>query len=209
MSARDPYRPIAGIYDRLIEPMQAGVRKVTLDVMRPRSEWHVLDVGCGTGTDLALYADAGCTVVGVDVSAAMLEKAAARLGESAELHLTEGDTLPFDNDRFDLVASSMVLHEIRADKRTDFVTEMARVSKPGGRMLLVDFRFGEMRGWRGPTLRAASWVVERLSRHYSGYRSFKADGGVPSVIDRAGLTITREKIVAGGNLAIYIVTPAS
>lgn len=36
MSANDPYRRIAGVYDRLIEPMQAGVRKVALDVLPPQ-----------------------------------------------------------------------------------------------------------------------------------------------------------------------------
>lgn len=188
--------------------MQAGVRRVALEVVPPRSEWEVLDVGCGTGTGLTPYADAGCTVAGVDVSAAMLERAEARLGARAELQLTEGDTLPFADDRFDLVTTSMVLHEVSEDARTGFVSEMARVTKPGGKMLLVDFRFGAMRGWRGPTLRGVSWLMERLSGHFAGYQSFRAQGGVPSVMDSAGLEITREKIVAGGNVAIFVVAPA-
>lgn len=207
MSVQDPYSRIAGVYDRLIEPMQAGVRRISLDVVPPQPEWQVLDVGCGTGTGLAQYAGAGCTVVGVDVSPAMLEKAASRLGDRAELHLTEGDSLPFDDGRFDLVTTSMVLHEVPADAREAFVTEMARVTRPGGRMLLIDFRFGQLRGWKGPLFRALSSVMERLSGHYSGYRSFRASGGVPKVVDRVGRTIEREKIVAGGNVAVYVVAP--
>lgn len=204
-NTRDPYRSIAGIYDRLIEPMQAGVRRVALSVISAQPEWEVLDVGCGTGTGLAPYADAGCTVVGVDVSPSMLAKAAARLGDRAQLHLGDGETLPFETGRFDLVTTSMVLHEVPAPARASFVAEMARVSKPRGRMLLVDFRFGPMRGWKGPTLRAVSWIVERFSGHFSGYQSFKAAGGVPHIVDSIGLTIQREKIVAGGNIAIYLV----
>lgn len=207
MSEPDPYRRIAGVYDRLVEPMQAGVRRVALEVLPPRPEWRVLDVGCGTGTALARYAEAGCTVAGVDVSAAMLDEAAARLGDRAELHLTDGDELPFEDSRFDLVTASMVLHEIPSDAREAFVAEMSRVTKPEGKMLFIDFRFGQLRGWKGPTLRALSSVMERLSGHYSGYRSFKASGGVPSVTAKVGLTVEREKIVAGGNLAIYEVTP--
>ncbi|HSM01277.1 MAG TPA: class I SAM-dependent methyltransferase [Acidimicrobiia bacterium] len=207
MRAEDPYRRIAGVYDRLVEPMQAGVRRVALDVLPPRPEWQVLDVGCGTGTGLAQYAEAGCTVVGVDVSAAMLDRAAARLGDRAELHLTDGDDLPFEDSRFDLVTTSMVLHEIPPGAREAFVAEMSRVAKPQGRMLFVDFRFGQLRGWKGPTLRALSWVMERFSGHYSGYQSFKSSGGVPWVVARVGLTIEREKIVAGGNVAIYEVAP--
>ncbi len=207
MSTKDPYRRIARLYDRLIEPMQAGVRRVALDVVQPRSGWQVLDVGCGTGTSMAHYVDAGCTVVGVDVSPAMLERAAARLGDKAELRLTDGDTLPFDDGNFDLVTTSMVLHEVPADARTALVAEMGRIAKPNGRLLLIDFRFGSLRGWKGPTLRALSAIVERVSGHYSGYRSFKASGGVPGLVAEAGLGIEREKIVAGGNVAIYVVPP--
>lgn len=76
-------------------------------------------------------------------------------------------------------------------------------------MLLIDFRFGHLRGWKGPVLRSLSSIVERLSGHYSGYQSFKISGGVPELVSRAGLILLREKIVAGGNVAIYEVTPVS
>ncbi len=207
MSATDPYRRVARVYDRLIEPMQAGVRRVAREVIPPQPQWHVLDVGCGTGTGMVPYVEAGCVVIGVDVSPSMLEIASARVGDRAELHLTDGDTLPFDGGRFDLVTTSMVLHEVPADARRTFVTELARVAKPDGRLLLIDFRFGSLRGWRGPTFRALSAVIERFSGHHSGYRSFKASGGVPGVVGEAGLSIEREKIAGGGTLAIYVVAP--
>jgi hypothetical protein len=84
---------------------------------------------------------------------------------------------------------------------------MARVAKPDGRLLLIDYRFGSLRGWKGPTFRALSAVIERFASHHSGYRSFKAAGGVPGVLGEAGLGIEREEIVAGGNVAIYVVAP--
>ena len=207
MSGPDPYRRLAPVYDRIIEPMQAGVRRVALEVVPPEPDWAVLDVGCGTGTGLTPYLAAGCTVAGVDVSPAMLDRARARVGDRAELHLTDGGALPFDDDRFDLVTTLMVLHEIPAVTREPFLAEMARVAKPDGALLLVDFRFGSVRGWRGPLLRAVSRVIERFSGHDREFRSFKAAGGVPPVIARAGLDLEREKIVAGGNLALYVVRP--
>ncbi|NNC92967.1 MAG: class I SAM-dependent methyltransferase [Acidimicrobiia bacterium] len=205
MAAADPYRRIARIYDRLIEPLEAGVRRVALDVVPPQPGWQVLDVGCGTGTGLAGYHSAGCTVAGVDVSPAMLAQARARLGEDVELHLTKGDVLPFEGGRFDLVTVSMVLHEVAVGDRTALMTEMARCTKPGGRMLITDFRIGSLRGWKGPTLRVVNGVIERFSGHYAGYRSFRANGGVPALADAADVTIGREKIVAGGNIGIYVV----
>lgn len=205
MTSPDPYERSAGFYDRLVEPMQAGVRKVGLSLLPPDPDWHVLDVGCGTGTGLAAYADAGCTAVGVDVSEAMLSQARARLGDKAELHLTGGDVLPFEEDRFDLVMTSMVIHEIPSEDRAGFVAEMARVTKPDGRMMVVDFRHGSLRWWKGPAFRGLSWTIELFSGHFSGYQSFKAQGGMPSLIDEAGLTLDREKIVAGGNVAVYVI----
>jgi hypothetical protein len=88
------------------------------------------------------------------------------------------------------------------------VSEMARVTKPAGRVLFIDFRFGSLPGWKGPTIRGLSTVIERFSGHYSGYRSFKAADGVPGSVGRAGLYIERERIVAEGDVAIYVVAPA-
>lgn len=207
VDAVDPYKRIARVYDRLVEPMQAGVRRVALGVAAPQPASSVLDVGCGTGTALAQFLDAGCVVTGVDTSPAMLEQARVRLGDRAELHLGDGETLPFDADTFDLVTASMVLHEVTEDLRPAFVAEMARVAKPTGRLMFVEFRFGSLRGMKGPALRAVSNVVERFSGHYSGYLSFKAAAGVPGVVDSMGLEIEREKIVGGGNMAVWVVSP--
>ncbi len=196
---------MSAVYDRLIEPMQAGVRRVALDLVPPRPEWEVLDVGCGTGTGLALYADAGCRVVGVDVSAAMLERASARLGADAELNHVDPGPLPFNDDRFDLVMTSMVIHEVPDAGRLALVQEMARVVKPGGRLLVIDFRFGTLRGWRGQALRRLLPIIERFAGHYREYRSYQAAAGIPPLLGAAGLAIERDKIVAGGNLALYVI----
>ena len=61
------------MYDKLIGPMQAGVRRIALDLVPPQADWQVLDVGCGTGTGMVPYVEAGCSVSGVDVSPAMIE----------------------------------------------------------------------------------------------------------------------------------------
>lgn len=154
---------------------------------------------------MAPYVEAGCAVAGVDVSPAMLNRARARLGDAAELHLTDGGGLPFADGRFDLVTTSMVLHEVPEEARPGLLDEMARVARADGRLLLIDFRFGSLRGWKGPLFRMLSAVIERFSGHYSQFRSFKRSGGVPGVVSAAGLAIEREKIVAGGNVAIYVV----
>jgi ubiquinone/menaquinone biosynthesis C-methylase UbiE len=200
---------MARYYDRVVEPMNAGVRDVADRVLPPQPGWSVLDVGCGTGTGLERYVSAGCSCYGVDVSAAMLARARERLGDRADLQLTDGRRLPFEPDTFDLVSISMVLHEIAAERRAGVLAEMARVVKPDGRLLITDFRFGSLRGIKGRMLKAVTFAIERVGGHYSGYRSFRRNGGAPALVSGTGLVLEREKIVAGGNLAVYVASGSS
>lgn len=205
---RDPYRRIARLYDLLLEPLNAGVRDVALRIDPPRPEWKVLDVGCGTGTGLQRYADAGCDAHGVDVSPAMLAQARARLGDRAQLQLIAGTELPFPDGTFDVVTATMVLHEVAAGAREALVADMARVARDDGHLLIVDFRFGSLRGLKGPLIKALTRLVERISGHWDGFRSFRRGGGVPGLASRAGIEIQSEKITAGGNLAVYVANDA-
>ena len=105
----------------------------------------VLDVGCGTGT-LALAAkrrmgDTG-TVSGVDASPDMIALAtrkAARAGAAVAFRLGTAERLPFADESFDVVMSTLMLHHLPAPLRRDFAREAVRVLEPGGRILAVDF----------------------------------------------------------------------
>lgn len=205
--AGDPYRRVSRIYDRVLDPLQAGVRDAALRVLPPQPSWRVLDVGCGTGAALATYLDAGCEVSGIDLSPSMLAQAERRLGDRADLRVGDGSRLPHDDGSFDLVMTSMVLHEVPAASRSPVLEEMARVSAPGGRILIIDFRAGDLRGWRGRLTRAVSTVIERVAGHYEHFRSFMTGGGLPVLVRAGGMKIEQEKPVAGGNLAVWVIDP--
>lgn len=204
MTDRDPYRRVARIYDRVIEPMNAGLRDVALRVDPPKAGWKVLDIGCGTGTGLARYGQAGCELFGVDVSAAMLDRARKRLGTQADLRLATGEDLPFTDDTFDLVTISLVIHEVPETSRRAVLDEMTRVLRSGGHALIVDYRFGSLRGLRGRLVKALSVAIERIGGHWDGFRSFRRAGGFPGLAASNGIGISTEKIVAGGAMAVYV-----
>jgi SAM-dependent methyltransferase len=97
---------------------------------------RALDVGCGTGALAYVLAEHVGDVVGVDGSEAYIE--AARLNAPPGCTFTVGDAtaLPFPYGDFDLVGCLRVLHHVRRPELV--VAELARVARPGGRILLAD-----------------------------------------------------------------------
>jgi len=100
----------------------------------------VLEVGCGTGLILARIAPAARSAVGLDLSPGMLAKARAR-----GLRVVEGSAtdLPFGDATFDVVYSYKVLAHVREIGRA--VADMARVTRPGGHLLLEFYNVNSLR----------------------------------------------------------------
>ena len=102
------------------------------------SEWTVGDLGCGTGQLTAALAPFVGRVIAVDASAAMLQAAKKRLQGFENVELRRGDleALPIDDARLDAATLALVLHHLPEPERA--LAEVARVLKPGGRLLIVD-----------------------------------------------------------------------
>ncbi len=108
-------------------------RALLLGELRPGD--RVLDLGCGTGRFVAAARDAGADVVGVDIAERALERA-RRVAPGADLRLVSPDgTLPLGHGEVDLVWCSEVLEHV-PDTAT-FLTEVRRVLRRGGRLLLT------------------------------------------------------------------------
>ena len=106
-------------------------------VLGPFSGGEVaLDSGCGTGALAFALAPVVAEVVGVDVRGDYLE--AAREAAPANVRFVEGDAqqLPFGYGMFDLVGCHRVLHHVRRPELA--VSELVRVTRTGGRILVVD-----------------------------------------------------------------------
>jgi SAM-dependent methyltransferase len=114
---------------------------------------RVLDAGCGSGPLMAALRDRGAIVAGFDRSAGMLEVARRRLGDDADLRVADlRSPLPFPGGTFDDVIASLVLHYL--EDWGPALTELRRVLKPGGRMIVsVDHPFAV-------TLRDREWGRE-------------------------------------------------
>lgn len=190
---QDPYRTLAKMYDRLCEPSANLLRRIGLQVFAPRENISILDIGCGTGTQLALYCKPGCRLFGVDTSAAMLEAAHRKLGEGAELHKEDASSLSFPDRMFDLVTMVLVLHELPAELRPAVLSECRRVVKADGRVLIIDFNFGPYPFPMGYIWRLVRRFFEFISgrEHYAHYLDFKKRGGLEPLICEAHFSVDK------------------
>jgi ubiquinone/menaquinone biosynthesis C-methylase UbiE len=104
---------------------------------------RVLDVGCGTGYFAARAARvAGPTgrVVGIDPSPPVIRYAARHAPPGCTFHVASAQQLPYPDHSFDVVISSVALHHIAGPGRPTALTQMRRVLRPGGRLLIAEFR---------------------------------------------------------------------
>ena len=96
---------------------------------------RALDASCGTGRITALLVARGHEATGVDGSGAMLDVARAKVPD-ATFQSADLARLPFDDGEFDLVTCALAIAHWPAIE--PFISELARVTKPGGRLLLTD-----------------------------------------------------------------------
>ncbi|KPN49464.1 class I SAM-dependent methyltransferase [Mycobacterium intracellulare] len=104
---------------------------------------RVVDVGCGTGyftRRIARSVQPDGSVIGIDPSQSMVDYAAQRAPANCTFQIAGAEDLPFADQSFDLVVSSLAFHHFPVDRRADAVREMFRVLRPGGRLFIADLR---------------------------------------------------------------------
>ncbi len=114
-----------------------------LDLIRPQSDWRVLDIATGGGHTAGLFAPHVQQVIATDLTALMLVAARAHLqntlgeeGGKLDYARTDAERLPFPNDTFDLVTCRLAAHHF--PNVPGFMAECARVVRQGGIVAIVD-----------------------------------------------------------------------
>lgn len=203
---KDPYRNIAKIYDRLFESANKGLRLVGIRMFRPAKGMNILDVGCGTGAHLELFQRYQCNLYGLDRSPSMLETARKRLGDTATLDLGTAANMPYEKNKFDLIVTMLALHEMPPETRSAVLTEMKRVLKEDGRILLIDFNPGPVRSLQGWQTKILIFFTELAAggEHFRNYRHFMANGGLSTLATQHDLRVEKQQALAGGTFALYL-----
>ncbi|MGH2899586.1 MAG: class I SAM-dependent methyltransferase, partial [Solirubrobacteraceae bacterium] len=137
----------AARYDLLLTVLTLGrerrFRERLVRLARLSPNESVLDIGCGTGS-LAMAArravGSTATVAGIDASPEMIARAhrkATRAKLTIAYEVALAQSLPFLDETFDVVLSSVMLHHLPKAARADAMREARRVLKAGGRLLAV------------------------------------------------------------------------
>ncbi|MCZ7565144.1 MAG: methyltransferase domain-containing protein [Burkholderiales bacterium] len=182
------YDRYARFYDRVFGGVFEPGRVAAAEGLDVRPGDRVLEVGIGTGLALARY-PRSCQLVGIDVSEGMLTRAARQVQaqglRNVELLRMDAQAMAFADDSFDVVVAAYVMTVIPDFRRA--LSEMARVCRPAGRILIINHFTNGNRLVR-MVERAISPICERL-----GWRS---DLAVDDLLVGAPLRLVRNTRLA-------------
>ena len=162
------YDLVSWISNLLLRGKLRGLRETALDLARLREGEAVLDVGCGTGTlALAAKARVGASgrVVGIDPGPRQIDRArskAARRGVDLDLRVGVIERILTPDGSFDAALSTFMMHHLPDDVKRQGLAEIARALKPGGRVVVVDFKRPERRDGRPVRLGAGESGIQDL-----------------------------------------------
>ncbi|MCB1527716.1 MAG: class I SAM-dependent methyltransferase [Hyphomicrobiaceae bacterium] len=187
----------ARLYDVQVETLFYGAASaMRRTALRPIAEHlagkdqrqvSLLDVACGTGRLLReiRLAFPALRLTGLDLSSSYLSEAAAHMNglRSAQLIAANAEQIPLPTSSQDIVTTVFLFHELPGDVRRRVASEMARVLKPGGRLVFIDsLQMGDKPNWDG--------LLEAFPQRYHEpyYRQYAIDDLV-GIFSQSGLRV--------------------
>jgi ubiquinone/menaquinone biosynthesis C-methylase UbiE len=145
------------------------LRQRTANLARLQPGDAVLDVGCGTGTlamEVARRVGRAGRVTGIDPGTQQIARArakAARRHVPIEFQIGVIEQLPFPDQTFDVVFSTLMMHHVPASLKRQGLAEIARVLKPGGRLVIADFKRKQERQGQAARFHAGGSSMQDLA----------------------------------------------
>lgn len=175
---------------------------------------RVLDLAAGTGVSTVELARTGATAVACDFSLGML-RAGRAVRQRQLVPFVAGDAtrLPFQDAAFDAAVISFGLRNVEDVSRA--LREMARVVRPGGRLVICEFSRPTWRPFRivylNYLMRALPWVAKRVSSNADAYvylaesiRAWPTQDALAATVAANGWVSVRYRNLTGGIVALHM-----
>jgi len=163
----------------------------------------VLEVGCGSGIAVQLFAEAGANVTAVDLTSWAVATTRARLnafGLEANVFEADGEALPLESGTFDLVFSWGVIHH--SSNMEQALSELVRVCRPGGRVVIMVYHRRSLFFLVYRTVMRFLPLARRLGLHFEGARAGETEGLIARHLTRAEL---ERKLTQAGLSQVHVV----
>lgn len=171
----------------------------------------VLDLGCGNGRLSELFVGKKYNYLGADISEELIKIAKLKYSAAKFVQLSDPLKLPFDDNSFEIVYCLAVIHHIPGKEyRNAFLTEISRVLKPGGKLILTSWNMWKRPGnlgnvikhklkYSGFDLRDIFYPFMDGDKIIQRYIHCFTKSELELTVKRAGLNIMESKIVERGN----------
>lgn len=215
MSAPQSFTPALGyhwltpVYDTAIRVLtrEATWRRRLVNEIALKPGQRLLDVGCGTGSLAVMLADSQPTAAihGLDPDPLVLARAAKKASTTGTAVAWHTGFLSDDfievHGPFDVVTSSLVLHQVAKDEKARMILAMKSALAPAGKLVIADYGLQRTRAMRiffRVTVQALDGVADTQPN---------ADNILPSLMKSAGFASVAETAVVStptGSISIYV-----
>ena len=197
------YDRIAPLYDLLDGIYEHAWKRRLREQLFAHANGRILDVGVGTGCNIPFYPE-GAKVVGIDMSERMLDRARERareLGRPMTLRPMNLLSLDFPDASFDTVSATFVLLCLPDELQEAALRELRRVTRPSGRVLLLDYRRSAKPGLRLLRQCLAPWMKWAFAATY--------DATTERYLAAAGLATIQRRTFMGDGVSLLVLEPTT
>ncbi|HAA32953.1 MAG TPA: SAM-dependent methyltransferase [Cyanobacteria bacterium UBA8553] len=173
---------------------EAQFHQLPLQGLTISAESPVLDLCCGSGQATQYLVQYSQDVTGLDISPVSLERAKRNVPQAQYVEAL-AEKMPFPDAQFDLVHTSVAMHEMKPSVLRQIIKEVYRVLKPGGVFALVDFhKPTNFLFWPGLSL--FLWLFETET----SWQLLETD--LVGLLEEVGFRVCDRSLHAGGSLQV-------
>ena len=173
---------------------EARFRQLALQGLTIDSDSQVLDLCCGSGQTTEFLVKNSQNVTGLDASPKSLQRARQNVPLASYVEAF-AENMPFADNLFDVVHTSVALHEMQPQQLRKIINEVYRVLKPGGIFTLVDFHAPT-----NPIFWAGVSVFLLLFETETAWELLKTD--LAKLLTDTGFEAGKPTLYAGGSLQV-------